>query len=124
MICTPRVKTGRGAHRATTRRPQLGSERVARPGSPEGRRLWNASGTPSGEARPGTWLPPLVNGEDVEARPDEEPYPARLVLDWCADGALHVAVRDNIDDDEIIIETAYRPDPALWEPDFRTRRPS
>lgn len=66
----------------------------------------------------------LVNGEDVEARPDEEPYPARLVLGWCADGALHVAVRDNIDDDEIVIETAYRPDPALWEPDFRTRRPS
>ncbi|MGH9288686.1 MAG: hypothetical protein ACRD0V_10455, partial [Acidimicrobiales bacterium] len=29
---------------------------------------------------------------------------------------------DNIADDEIIIETTYRPDPALWEPDFKTRR--
>ena len=27
-------------------------------------------------------------------------------------------------DDEIIVETAYRPDPALWEPDFKTRRKS
>jgi hypothetical protein len=55
----------------------------------------------------------LANGEDIEARPDEQPYPARLVLGWCPDGALHVAVRDNIDEDEVVIETAYRPDPAL-----------
>ena len=50
--------------------------------------------------------------------------PARLVLGLCRLGALHVAVRDNIDDDEIIVETAYQPDPALWEPDFKTRRTS
>jgi hypothetical protein len=37
-------------------------------------------------------------------------------------GSLHVAVRDNIDDDEIVVETAYQPDPALWEPDFRRCR--
>jgi len=64
----------------------------------------------------------LDTGEDIEIRPEEEPYPARLVLGLCRLGALHVAVRDNIDDDEIIVETAYRPDPALWEPDFKTRR--
>lgn len=64
----------------------------------------------------------LDTGEDIEIRPDEEPYPARLVLGMCRLGALHVAVHDNIDDDEIIVETAYRPDPALWEPDFKTRR--
>ena len=64
----------------------------------------------------------LGNGEDIETRPDEDPYPARLVLGLCRLGALHVAVRDNIEDDEAIVETAYRPDPALWEPDFKTRR--
>jgi hypothetical protein len=64
----------------------------------------------------------LDNGEDIEARPDERPYPARLVLGLCRRGALHVAVRDNIEDDETIVETAYQPDPALWEPDFKTRR--
>lgn len=66
----------------------------------------------------------VENGEDIETRPDEQPYPARLVLGLCLLGALHVAVRDNIDDDEIIVETAYQPDPALWEPDFKTRRKS
>jgi hypothetical protein len=64
----------------------------------------------------------LDNGEDIETRPDDHPYPARLVLGLCRPGVLHVAVRDNIADDEIIVETAYRPDPALWEPDFKTRR--
>lgn len=64
----------------------------------------------------------LESGEDIEARPDEQPYPARLVLGFCPQGALHVAVRDNIADDEIIVETAYRPDPVLWEPDLKTRR--
>lgn len=64
----------------------------------------------------------LDNGDDIEARLDEQPYPARLVLGLCRLGTLHVAVRDNIADDEIIVETAYQPDPALWEPDFKTRR--
>lgn len=66
----------------------------------------------------------LDNGEDIESRPDEHPYPARLVLGFCKLGALHVAVRNNIEDDESIVETAYQPDPALWEPDFKTRRKS
>lgn len=64
----------------------------------------------------------LDNGEDIEARPDDEPYPARLVLGTCRLGFLHVAVRDNIDDDEIVVETAYQPDPVLWEPDLKRRR--
>ena len=37
----------------------------------------------------------LASGDDIEVRPDEEPYPARLVLGMCRLGALHVAVRDN-----------------------------
>ena len=64
----------------------------------------------------------LANGEDIESRPDDQPYPARLVLGWCRHGGLHVAVRDNMVDDELIVETAYQPDPTLWEPDFKTRR--
>ena len=64
----------------------------------------------------------LSNGEDIESRPDDEPYPARLVLGTCRVGFLHVAVRDNIDDDEVVVETAYQPDPDLWELDLRRRR--
>jgi hypothetical protein len=47
-----------------------------------------------------------------------------LVLGLCRLGAVHVAVRDKIEDDEIIVEAAYRPDPALSEPDFKARRKS
>ena len=64
----------------------------------------------------------LGNGEDIEVRPDEHPYPARLVLGMCANGSLHVAVRDNLAADETIVETAYWPDPTLWEPGYRVRR--
>jgi hypothetical protein len=64
----------------------------------------------------------IDSGEDLENRPDEQPYSARLILGLTATGPLHVAVRDNIADDEIIVETTYRPDPQLWGPDFRTRR--
>ena len=64
----------------------------------------------------------LESGEDIESRPDDQPYPARLVLGLCQHGALHVAVRDNIADDTIIVETAYRPDRALWEEGYRRRR--
>ncbi len=64
----------------------------------------------------------LANGEEIESRPDDQPYPSRLVLGTCRLGSLHVAVRDNIEDDEIVVETAYQPDAALWEPDFKRRR--
>jgi uncharacterized protein DUF4258 len=64
----------------------------------------------------------LDSGTDIESRPDDDPYPARLVLGWCRLGAVHIAVRDNMEDDEIIVETNYLPDPQLWEPDFKTRR--
>ena len=64
----------------------------------------------------------LSNCVDIESRPDDRPYPARLVLGFCAAGAVHVAVRDNLADDATIVETAYWPDPLLWEPDHRTRR--
>jgi hypothetical protein len=64
----------------------------------------------------------LDNGEDIEARPDEHPYPARLVLGYCPAGPLHIAVRDNIADDETVVGTVYWPDPLLWEPGFKTRR--
>lgn len=64
----------------------------------------------------------LENGEDIESRPDDVPYPARLILGTSKVGMLHIAVRDNLAEDEIIIETAYQPDPVLWEPGFKTRR--
>ena len=67
------------------------------------------------------WLA-LASGTEIETRPDDHPYPARLVLGFTPTGAVHIAVRDNIVDDEIIVETVYRPSPDLWAPDLKTRR--
>ncbi len=64
----------------------------------------------------------LDNGEDIETRPRDHPYPGRLVHGYCPAGALHIAVRDNMADDETIVETVYWPDPLLWELGFKTRR--
>ena len=64
----------------------------------------------------------LENGEDIEVRPNEHPYPARLVVGLCSKGTLHIAVRDDLAGDEIIVETAYWPDQMLWEPGYRVRR--
>ena len=66
----------------------------------------------------------LDNGEDIETRPGDHPYPARLVLGFCPSGALHIAVRDNMLDNETIVETVYWPDPVLWEAGFKARRRS
>ncbi len=69
-----------------------------------------------------TFTLPSATARTSNPGPMNQPYPARLILGTCRLGFLHVAVRDNIDDDEIVIETAYQPDPALWEPDLKRRR--
>ena len=41
--------------------------------------------------------------------------PGRLVLGWCGTRAIHVVVDENRADDELIVITAYEPQPDLWE---------
>jgi hypothetical protein len=64
----------------------------------------------------------LAQGETIEERPDELPYPSRLVLGYSGGRALHIVVADNKQDDETIIVTIYEPDPAQWLPGFKRRR--
>jgi hypothetical protein len=61
-------------------------------------------------------------GAVVEAYPADTPYPSRLMLGWSRGRPQHVVVADNTIDDEIVIITAYEPDPAQWDPDFRRRK--
>lgn len=58
----------------------------------------------------------------VEAVADDQPYPSRLVLGWCASRPLHVVVAQNVADDETIVITVYEPDPLLWDATFKRRR--
>lgn len=64
----------------------------------------------------------LEQGEVIRHYPDDTPYPSRLLLHWIEGQPLHVVAAPVGDDTEIVI-TVYRPDPALWEPDFKRKRP-
>ena len=64
----------------------------------------------------------IEQGDTIERYPQDTPYPSRLVLGYAGGRALHVVVADNAHGDEMIVVTAYEPDPALWQPGFRRRR--
>ena len=63
----------------------------------------------------------LLDGEEIAAYRNT-PYPGRLVLGWCGTRAIHVVVDENRDDDELIVITAYEPQPELWEFGFKRRK--
>ncbi len=65
----------------------------------------------------------LELGEVVEDYPNDFPYPSRLMLGHPRSRPIHVVAGSNAAGDETIVITAYEPDPALWEPDFKRRRP-
>lgn len=62
-------------------------------------------------------------GETLERYPDDSPYPSRLVLGWSGGRPLHVVAAENIEENETIVITVYEPDPGLWTPDLRRRKP-
>jgi len=61
-------------------------------------------------------------GEQIASYPDDKPLPSALVLGFEAGIPVHVLVARNPQSNECIIVTVYRPDPALWRDDFKTRR--
>ena len=65
----------------------------------------------------------LETGKTIESYPDDEPYSSRLVLGWSGARSIHLVVADNQDQDEIVVITAYEPDPDRWAPGFSKRRP-
>ena len=65
----------------------------------------------------------VVNtGKIIESYPDDQPYPSRLVLGWRGARPIHVVVGDNQEEGEIVIITAYEPDPNRWESGFEKKR--
>ena len=64
-----------------------------------------------------------IHGEAIETYPEDTPYPSRLVLAWVGGRPIHVVAAYNPADDEEIIITTYRPDPARWDPTSRIRVP-
>lgn len=63
----------------------------------------------------------VTHGEAIENRPDDLPYPSRLLLGEAGGRKLHVVVADA--PEATVVVTVYEPDPALWMPGFKRRKP-
>ncbi len=64
----------------------------------------------------------LLTGELIEDYPDGQPFPSGLFLGWIGSRPLHVLAALDAGSDRVFIITAYEPDLAHFEPDFKTRR--
>jgi hypothetical protein len=64
----------------------------------------------------------LDSGETIEAYPDDQPYPSRLVLGWVGTRPLHVVVADSTEANEVVVIAVYEPDLTRWNEAFRRRR--
>lgn len=71
---------------------------------------------------PGDVRTVLQHGEVIASFPDDKPFPSSLVLGLVAGQPLHVLVAFNASEGTCMVVTTYRPDPDLWESDFRSRR--
>lgn len=60
--------------------------------------------------------------EIVEAYPHDKYLPSYLVLGHAGADAFHMLIALDVEGDNVRIVTAYRPDPAEWEDNFRRRR--
>ena len=64
----------------------------------------------------------IIQGEEIKLYPDDKPYPSKLLLFIENDVPLHVVTAENVHNNEIIIITAYIPEPDIWTEDFKTKR--
>jgi len=63
----------------------------------------------------------IRNGAIIEDYPEDPRGPSCLILGQSGSRPLHV-VCARLEEEQILIITAYEPDPAEWESDWRTRR--
>ena len=71
---------------------------------------------------PGDVRTVVDSAEIVADYADDQPYPSRLLLGWVGDRPLHVVLAYDQTTLTGYVVTAYWPDPALWEEDFKNRR--
>lgn len=64
----------------------------------------------------------IACGEIIVEYPDDRPYPSVLVLGFPNGIPVHAVIAKGPGTDRCTVVTAYRPDPALWSNDFKTRR--
>lgn len=62
------------------------------------------------------------NYELIESYPDDKYLPSYLVLTVWDREALHVLFATDVEERNVRVVTAYRPDPREWQPGVRKRR--
>jgi hypothetical protein len=64
----------------------------------------------------------ILEGKIIEPYPDDPRGPSCLILGFAKESRpLHILC-GKLEEDEILIVTAYEPDPEEWEADWRTRK--
>ena len=66
----------------------------------------------------------LRTGEVIMEYPEDKPFQSRLMLGVAEGRPLHVVAALDPATGTCYVITTYVPDPAIWQPDFRTRRSS
>ncbi len=61
-------------------------------------------------------------GEVIASYLDDTPYPSYLVLGLIGGIPMHVVVAVNAATSSCTVVNVYKPDDAVWHPDYRTRR--
>jgi hypothetical protein len=64
-----------------------------------------------------------VNSGEVIAKYDwDKPFPSKLILNFIENSPIHVVVAQDPASLICILITAYRPDPSLWKPGFKSKK--
>ena len=69
-------------------------------------------------------LAAVASYELVEAYHDDKYLLSYLILARHEQDAFHVLFAVDVQEDNVRVVTAYRPDPGEWQPDLKARRPS
>ena len=71
---------------------------------------------------PDTVLQVVARGEVLANYPDDQPFPSVLMLGFHRGQPIHAVVaRDQVTGNCHLV-TVYRPDPAIWNEEFKQRR--
>lgn len=66
----------------------------------------------------------LLVGEKIRDYAEDKPFPSALFLGYAADKPLHVVAACDEARERVFIIMAYEPSLEIFEPDYRTKRPS
>ncbi len=64
----------------------------------------------------------IKKGETIKNYPDDKPYPSKLLFANCKGRPLHVVCSFNLEENTIIVITAYEPTLDVWVNNFKEKK--